>query len=1064
MPSVNDPAFNEEDTPDDLRSLKTTKKKGKKKGSKQKVVDEYKDSSSEEPKLSPELPPLLANVDPSPPPSRSLSSSPSPASGPEHQPEPEPEPASEAEPGLRTESDSQLPSPTLQAHGREPGYQYGNRLNGPYGQLTAARHGLSPQALSPAFIGVAVGEDRDASQSPTQLPLAFNVLQNVPSLSSSPQGGIPLPPSAPRLQTHSMSPPFQSALPSKERKASVNSHPARTVPFYTPPPPHMPQRHFTRRPDMDFTSPVQADVITAGSKGYYCGFDTLEMAGVGTSSVAVNVVLVGTPGGLDVYRLLRQRTDVVGRLEGLRGAVIDAKILPWSERYDPSSTKRPLVMCVLHGPADGATNDGIARDRIDQTTPDASSLQTTVEIYSLATSELICCLYKSPIVDAPPNPSLSSIGNLRIAAEGRFITVTAGASGEVFLFAAYVNPASDDALPFRCVAKFWTATNAQGVLPTDANAATREAPNTAETKIPVVALSPRWLAIRPPLLSSAQISAQGTPLLSPRNPDPPGVSAHVSPPPPSVTCEVDAPFSNTLFDRVAKQATQELRKGAQWVGEQGKQAWNAYWRRSSPTQSDAIHQNLQSPPQTDTTVFPPTHAQSNDPHPILVEPASVSIIDLKKMLDYEESPAKGALTPISTFCLPDGCSFMSFAPGGLALLATNQVGDASTIWDLSQITNGRSCAPFSSTSDFGSPYVSMAARFTRQTPSVVLEVAWSAHGQRLALLTLKGTIHLHEVPLPSSRSSLTHNGGALSPSFVGIPSPGSSPQGDASLPSFVNSVRARFQTFPGITLRAPANTNSIGNTVSSASAYARHTGRKAFKQGVNMATDTALKIRHHEETKIRLQPKQRTLRPGCLRWLNGRESGLIATVFDGQVKLHTVKSNHYVQGKRTALYLTASRRPVSESALHSIGGDGKRGEESPAACARAGPHGFWALNKNSTIRRASLGAIRGAEPVVPDKDTSPVYLPFHRVSHVNLYSFDSPTLRKGNKATKAPTSPGFGSDDWVFGLPLAPTTKITCQTGETEDDADHDLAHGNMQDLLGDSHRPTQSEVDSLSF
>lgn len=56
MPPVNDPAFNDEDTPDDLRSVKSAKKKkAKKNAAKQRAVDEYRDSSSEGPKLSPDL-------------------------------------------------------------------------------------------------------------------------------------------------------------------------------------------------------------------------------------------------------------------------------------------------------------------------------------------------------------------------------------------------------------------------------------------------------------------------------------------------------------------------------------------------------------------------------------------------------------------------------------------------------------------------------------------------------------------------------------------------------------------------------------------------------------------------------------------------------------------------------------------------------------------------------------------------------------------------------------------------------------------------------------------------
>lgn len=812
------------------------------------------------------------------------------------------------------------------------------------------------------------------------------------------------------------------------RPASVHDH---------VPPPHLPQRHFARRPDMDFglSSPSESS-ITAGSKGYYCGFDSLENANAGTSSAANNVVLVGTQGGLDVYRLLRQRSDIVGRLEGLRGAVVDAKILPWTERDDPFYALRPLVLCVLHGPtneSEAASDDGPPK------LPSASvSFQTTVEIFSLASAQSLCCIYESPLISAPAHAPPTPIGNLSIAAEGRFITVVSGVSGEVHVFSPYTHSVGQDLPPVRCIAKFWTTASTSSPSNENGPAKQHEDYDT-EPRHSTCALSQRWLVVRPPLLSSAQISLHGTPLLSPGYPDPPGVSTHVSPPPPSISCGVDAPFSDTLFDRMTKQATQEIRKGAQWVGEQGKQVWNAYWGRYPPPRGDASQHTFQAPTQIDAALFPPTHAQNNESQQIHVEPALVSIIDLHRLLENESAPTKGVLTPLSTFSLFDGCSFMSFAPSGLSLLITNQIGDACTIWDLTRITNGRASPRYSSGATSMAPYISVAARFGRQTPSVVTEVAWSAQGNRVAILTQRGTIHLHEVPSANFRALLPSVGASSPTNNAGL-SPSSSPQGDAPVSGFVSSVRARLQTLPGIALRTPSNTNSLGATVSSASAYARHTGRRAIKQGVSMATDTALKIRHHEETKIRLQPKQHGLRASCMRWLSGRECGLIATVFDGKVRLHSVKSNHYLQGKRTVLYLTASRRPVGESTLQPISRNIGRAGGDNAACARAGPHGFWALNKANAMKRIPPSRTKPlSTTIVQDKDTNPTYLPFHRAPQVNLFTFDE----------AGPVVAELDSEDaWIFGMPIASTTRITCQQVQPEEEYAYGMTAGDMEDLL----------------
>lgn len=997
MPSVNDPAFNEEDTPDDLLGPKPSKKKKQKKAAKQKISDEYKDSSSEGPKLSPDLLVPLLNLTQSLPLTHSLYR---PAIVDHSNPSPPPSPPPHLLDGLTPEGD-------LLDH-----------LSPSYDKPATIKNRVLSSEPSPPQDGVIATRDNTAGAGvlPVQ-PVVSDPIQHVSSLSSSPQGGIRLPPNSPRLHTYS--PPRHAPIPIQERKPSMNSPQAKPTSFFDAPLPHLPQRHFSRRPDMDFgMENSTGTTITAGTKGYYCGFDSLENANAGTSPAANNLVLVGTQCGLDVYRLLRQRSDVVGRLEHLPGAVTHAKILPWSDHHDPFSALRPLVMCVLWGPVEDTANE--AKHLPQESTRDTALYQTTVRIYSLATAESLCTLYTSPAVATHHSAPPESHESISIAAEGRFITVTLGASGEIYVFAPYTSPFPEELPPFRCIAKLWTTTNTYPPpSASDGHGSHHEEPR---TKTPISALSQRWLAIKPPVLSSSQISLQGIPLLSPKHPDPPGVSSHVSPPPPMVNCEVDAPYSNTLFDRVAKHATLEIRKGASWVGEQGKHVWKTYWGRPSPSQGESVPSKHTA--RIEPALFPPTHAQTSEPHPSPVEPALVSIVDLQKLLDFEENPTKGALAPLLTFTLPDGCSFMSFAPGGLSVLITNQSGDASTIWDLTRITNGV-------------PFIPMAIRLARQTPSVVADVAWSAHGNRVALLTLKGTIHLHELPR-SFFCPVLHNGGALAQAHITPSSPGTSPPNSVPLAGFVSNVRAWSQTIPGITLRAP--------TVSNASAFARNTGRRALKQGVNMATDTALKIRHHEENKIRLQQKQQSSGPARLSWLSGRDNGLIAIIVDGKVRLYTVKTNQYEQGQRPAVYLTASRRPVGETSLHQI--NSSVPSTAPRGMGHPTPHGFWALNRANAVKRAVPGgAKQHSGLVVQDKDTSPVCLPFHRSPQVNLFIFGKIDI-SNKSATVSPAGPGTGSEEaWVFGLPLNPAKRITCQQASLEHDDTHDALDD--EDLLG---------------
>lgn len=166
-----------------------------------------------------------------------------------------------------------------------------------------------------------------------------------------------------------------------------------------PPPPHMPQQHFFSLPDIGLNlaqKPEQGKA--AGSDGYCCVFDSFADAGDAASArKAKDALLVGMQCCLDVYRVLPDRLEIVGRLEGLRGAVIDAKILPHTQLFDPAHAQRPLVAVIVHGPmeivSDQKTSDGAAAARSEN-----ELYQTTVEVYSLQNQQHVATLYRSTSV------------------------------------------------------------------------------------------------------------------------------------------------------------------------------------------------------------------------------------------------------------------------------------------------------------------------------------------------------------------------------------------------------------------------------------------------------------------------------------------------------------------------------------------------------------------------------------------------------------------------------------------------------------------------------------------
>ncbi|KAK3096344.1 hypothetical protein LTR53_019373, partial [Teratosphaeriaceae sp. CCFEE 6253] len=107
----------------------------------------------------------------------------------------------------------------------------------------------------------------------------------------------------------------------------------------------MAQPHFFSPPDLGLSvNPKAENGRPAGSDGYCCRYDSFADAGDAASARrAKDALLAGSECGLEVYRVTEDKVEVAGRLEGLRGAVIDAKLLPHTSVYDSVQTLRPLV-------------------------------------------------------------------------------------------------------------------------------------------------------------------------------------------------------------------------------------------------------------------------------------------------------------------------------------------------------------------------------------------------------------------------------------------------------------------------------------------------------------------------------------------------------------------------------------------------------------------------------------------------------------------------------------------------------------------------------------------------
>ena len=802
-----------------------------------------------------------------------------------------------------------------------------------------------------------------------------------------------------------------------------------------------------------------------GTQDYHCGFHTLDGSGAEQSEAAHNLLFVGSEGGLDICRFNRHRRDVIGRLEGLRGSVLDVQILPGVTNEDPFAALRPLVACIIHGP--------IIDDREDAHN-EVLAYQTSVEIYSLSRSKHIATLYQGqeqvlqyPVTHrsftAPPPQ-----GDLSISARGCFVAVASGISGEIFIFAPNHADTSDTSIGFRCVGKYWTRTRAKHTVPErSVNGVTpvEDEPEAGPIRqYPIFSLSERWLAVSPPLLTASQKSLDGNVATITTNPSPPGVSDYVSPPPPAADCEVDIPSGSGLLNRVTKQATQEIRKGAQWVGEQGIGMLRSYWGRSTSSSGPAQSPIRKLSPDDNTNAFPPTHAHNRGDSVVKIEPSLVSIVDLQKLLGFEEAKFKSPLLPVATFNLQDGCSFLSFAPSGLVLLTNNQVGDNVVVWDLMRLTDAMTAttvlSPGGTFLQYPVGLIRKITNFSRMSPSSIIDVRWAYQGNRIGILTDRGTIHLHELPRFDSLAIIPKSP-ATSPAIHGrdLPSPSSSPQQLAD-GGWMGNVKSGWQNMSDriSSIRAPGDNgglvNSTRQSLGQAGVTARYVGTRVMRNGYNQAWEGAYNLRHASDNKIRLKTSQCPVKPGNFAWLSGKEEGLLSTVADGVLSVHTIRSHFHTQGKRLIVTLEASKKTGQDQTLPGISAatlpPAILGSLDPqgryGSCARSGVHGFWTLDRQGNVKPDTDSNLHEPPSVnAQDKDTCPQHLPLHRYRGVDLFMYDE---QEPTKLTQALGASGL-DQPWVFGMHLPSATKVTAPSVASTMDFNHDDMNRGVGDIVG---------------
>ncbi|KAH7041187.1 uncharacterized protein B0I36DRAFT_358378 [Microdochium trichocladiopsis] len=845
----------------------------------------------------------------------------------------------------------------------------------------------------------------------------------------------------------------QASSPPSIRRSSMHSPFGGNRPLHNPPLPHQPQAHFYGAPELDFGSGQQGG-IKAGERGYHLGFDVLPSTTVAHKAGSSNVVLAGYEGGLDVYNVNKRGVDPVSTLKGLRGAVCQAKILNWTGGPDASNVF-PLVAVVVHGPALPTANtevateissadmgspklDGIRTPQSDNQKPSPAvkptatidAYQTSVEVYSLKTSKLVGVLLelpKIPIKSSLSNPVFRSpppSGALQIRADEGHIVVSSGETGESWIYRqAQIEQAPG--VEFRCVGKIWTSIQQghKGDLTPDEERSRSPLPARRLPPAPIISLNGRWLAYCPPAPASQSTLNALVPV--PLEGKVPGIASLASPVLPNESSDVDSPISDGMMNRIMRETTQEFIQGAKWVGKHGMQLWNNYWKPGQ--QPQARPTTVGSPPwsnsygsRPDAAQFPPTYGISG--HAPTKDPGLVSVLDLSTLANST------VIHHVTTFKAPLGCSFVAFAPTGLLLFTASSKGDVQTVWDLMRIQHTKSSALQNVQPHTGhATRVRQVAQFSRMTVARIVDVAWShPNGDRIAMVTEKGTVHLLDMPnsaytwppprrrVPGQKTD--QKGAENAPSAVSIASTALSSAYGAAKPLISGQRRSSTQGQSNATIMEHA---SYGGKVLAA----------GISHSLGNAGTAISQLRHTGENRVAL-PLENML-PGlaCATWLSGRKYSSLFVVGDGMVRTFTGKSRKTSVGAGrlppSRTYKDFKLRNVPDDVLAPLV---KKSIEPESELEVALPEPQDGGHTLVLPHRTDLSAsVLGPESSIPQAEieSSAPYQPFHTDRRVGLFEYDCKVSGIGVKQSgperskKDRKAQPNAAGAWAFGQPIS---------------------------------------------
>ena len=796
----------------------------------------------------------------------------------------------------------------------------------------------------------------------------------------------------------------------------MHSHFARAG---NPPLPHQPQPHFYGAPEFNLET-HRHDGIKAGDRGYYFGYDTIASPSLDHVVRNDKVVLAGYEGGLEVHKLTKGgRLEPFASLKGLRGGVYHAKVLPWTAAQ---ADVFPLIAVVVHGPdlppiqsaPDLAPKtegdyDAVSEDRSEamanvpldapKDTPGDRAVpgfiecyQTTVEVYSLKTSKLVDILLEAPKI--PLKTSVLSpifqaplpAGAFQIHADGGNVVVSSGMTGECWIYQQLVT--DEPVSRFICHGKLWTTlqhTPRGSDATQDQDWSYTPLPPRPRPQTAILSVRGRWIAYCPATPSS-QITLRATvPVrIYGRAPNLSSLTPGQLPP---VSSEIDLPLGDSVVNKIVRDATQELIQGAKWVGKQGWQAWNSYWnpQTNSTSRSPVLApQSWGGPAQSDPSQFPPTHGEVTPP--VAKDPNMISIVDLETL------SSSATVHPITSFHIPQGCSFLSFSPSGLSLFTASCKGDVQTVWDLMRLQYTRA-SPLQGAglSAMGGPRVRQVAQFSRMTVTRIVDVAWTRpNGERIAMVTERGTVHILDLPVsafswPPPRRRVRHSEATNSIS-----------EGTSAV-SIASNALSSVRDVARPLISRPRRTSSNGQLVGSGiGEYATHGGKviaASISHSLGKTGHALNQLRHTGENRVSLPTSNSAPGTSCVTWVTGKRGHLLYVLGNGLIRSFAITNRRTSGGGKRAPRLSRHKDvkvplmpdlPLAARAKAFV--DQEEYYEFTERDFDAGNE-TMVLDRHRARAKAANLAVRSSIPQAEIESSAP-YQPFHTDRRVALYEVE----------------------------------------------------------------------------